>query len=140
MTKNSVEYFENALMTFDKAYSVYTNDTDTPTNMDITEMYRDSVIKRFEYTYELAWKLMQKSLFDDYGVANIKNVGRKDMFRHASQVGLLDDVQAWFTFHESRNKTTLVYDVVQLQEILNALHNFSAQCHFTLKRLKEINI
>ncbi|MBI2380399.1 MAG: nucleotidyltransferase substrate binding protein [Gammaproteobacteria bacterium] len=67
---------------------------------------RDSVIQRFEFTWELAWKLMRLWL-EHLGVsAN----NPRDVFKEALQAGLLTDGNAWSELQKMRNLTTHTYD------------------------------
>jgi len=63
------------------------------------EFIRDSVIRRFEYTYELAWKSLKRHLEWDEGVENVDHLTRRDVFRLGAEKGLIDDVGQWFAFH-----------------------------------------
>jgi len=70
------------------------------------EVYRNAVIKGFEFALETSGKLLRKVL-RDYA-ANPKTVNDlvfKDLFRQAAQYNLmsLDEVERWFTCRDSRN-------------------------------------
>ncbi len=49
---------KNAVATLKEAINYYNTDVEQP----IKNMYADSCIQRFEYTYELSWKIMKKYL------------------------------------------------------------------------------
>ena len=46
------------------------------------EFVRDSVVKRFEYTYELAWKVMQRWIKENVGPEVSDVLTRKELFRN----------------------------------------------------------
>jgi nucleotidyltransferase substrate binding protein (TIGR01987 family) len=76
---------------------------------------RDSIVKRFEYTYEMSWKMMQRYLKrreDDIPPT------RRELFRDAARLGLIDDPRVWFTFHENRNKTAHAYNEAAAREVI----------------------
>lgn len=53
---------------------------------------RDATIKRFEFTFEIAWKLMQTVVG-----ANIKDVyGPRSVIREAAKLGLINDILPGF--------------------------------------------
>ena len=81
------------------------------------EFIRDSVIQRFEYTYELAWKMLKRHLARDEGSENVDHLHRKDLFRLAGEKGIIEDVDAWFEFHEARNQTTHTYNEDTAEEV-----------------------
>lgn len=67
---------------------------------------RDATIQRFEYTFELAWKLFRK-------VARIEGLevnSPRQAIRAAYDVGLLEDIDLWFELLEDRNRTSHTYD------------------------------
>ena len=71
------------------------------------EYTRDAVIQRFEYTFELCWKMIKRYLKVEAGIDefNIKN-----LFRLAAQHQLISDVEDWFRYHQARNLTTHTYN------------------------------
>src|SRR3990172_7469805 len=74
------------------------------------EFIRDSVIQRFEYTYELSWKHLKRHLEADEGVANIDQLTRKQSFRVAVEKGLIRSIEEWFAYHRARNDTSHAYN------------------------------
>jgi len=70
------------------------------------EFIRDSVVQRFEYSYELLWKTLKRVLAQAY---RIEENAIKDLFRHAAKVGLINDAAVWFDYHEARNLTSHTY-------------------------------
>ena len=66
---------------------------------------RDSVIKRFEYVYELCWKSM-KTACEFKGV---ESATPRDAIRAAFQAGLIADPQPWFEAIKARNEIVHAY-------------------------------
>ncbi len=63
---------------------------------------RDAVIKRFEYTYELAWKLMQRWISVNVSPELAETIyTQKELFRKGAQVGLIKDPLSWFEYHKA---------------------------------------
>lgn len=73
----------------------------------LDEYERDSLIKRFEFCYELAWKLMM-SYEKDNGA--IQLMGSKDVVRQAVSMSLINNGEAWMDMIDVRNRTAHVYD------------------------------
>lgn len=69
------------------------------------EALKKSAIQRFEYTFELSWKLMN-SILKDQGITVY---GVKNIIRSASQLGLIDNVSRWFDFAQAHNLTSHIY-------------------------------
>lgn len=67
------------------------------------EYTRDAAIQRFEYTYELCWRMLKRYLSTETGVKehNIKN-----LYREGGRQNLIDDVEKWFKYHSAKNLTS----------------------------------
>ncbi len=68
-------------------------------------LVRDAAILRFEYTFELAWKLLRR-------IAQVE--GQKaespwQAIRAAAEAGLLQNVDLWFEMVECRNSVTMTF-------------------------------
>jgi nucleotidyltransferase substrate binding protein (TIGR01987 family) len=72
----------------------------------VTDLLREGLIQRFEYTHELAWNVM-KDYAEYQGNTEIR--GSRDAIRWALQNGLADD-KAWMKSIEDRNLSSHDYD------------------------------
>ena len=70
-----------------------------------TDLTRDGAIQRFEFCFELAWKLMQKSLRRE----GIDVRSPRASLRAAFQQGWIDEVP-WLAMLSDRNLTSHTYD------------------------------
>ncbi len=68
---------------------------------------KDGVIKRFEFTFELAWKTLQDKLYNE-GYIDIK--GPKPVIKQAFQDHIITDGQEWIDMLTDRNNSTHLYD------------------------------
>lgn len=75
------------------------------------DIIKEGIIQRFEFTHELAWKVM-KDYLDYEGIQNV--TGSRSATREAFNMGLITNGQAWMDMIESRNKTVHTYN----QEVL----------------------
>jgi nucleotidyltransferase substrate binding protein (TIGR01987 family) len=116
--------FKSALESLEKALA-------QPKN----EYLRDSVIQRFEYTYEFAWKTLKRYLEFDEGVENVDVLSRKDLFRLAAEKGLISDVNDWFEYHAARNESVHTYSEIIAEEIYEVAQKF---VHSARKLLDEL--
>lgn len=73
----------------------------------LNEYERDCLIKRFEFSYEMAWKLMM-SYEKDNGIDQL--LGSRDVIRRAVSMSLIDNGEAWMDMIDVRNRTSHVYD------------------------------
>ncbi|MEK9178970.1 MAG: HI0074 family nucleotidyltransferase substrate-binding subunit, partial [Patescibacteria group bacterium] len=66
---------------------------------------QDATIQRFEFTFELSWKLMKSIVELDGLVAE----SPRSAFRQAAVLGLIDNPVTWFEFLDGRNLTVHTY-------------------------------
>ncbi len=75
------------------------------------------VIKDFEMTYELSWKVLKKRLRQD----GHDTLGAKDVYTKAYQLGYLKSQDVWLSMIESRNQTAHVYDENDAKKIIDLI-------------------
>lgn len=83
----------------------------------LDELLKEGLIQCFEYTHELAWKVM-KDYAEYQGYTEIR--GSRDAFRKAFEMGLIDD-SVWMDTIEDRNRTSHQYDDEVSDEIYEAI-------------------
>ena len=86
----------------------------------LSEIEREGLIQRFEYTYELAWNLM-KDFLEEKGNTGIQ--GSKDAIRLAFSNGLIEKGDTWMEMVKSRRLSTHTYDENTASEIARAVIN-----------------
>ena len=67
---------------------------------------RDATIKRFEFSFELTWKVLKRIL----AKKGIEVNSPRETFRFAAKEGLIDDPAQWFRFLEDRNLASHTYN------------------------------
>lgn len=99
--------WKERLRVFGNALERLTVVIDLSRQRELNEFERDSLIKRFEFSYEMGWKLMM-SFEKENGVTGM--LGSKDVIRHAMTLGLVENGEAWMDMIDARNQTSHVYD------------------------------
>ncbi len=79
-----------------------------------TDIIRDSAIKRFELTFDLAWKTL-KAFLEDYH--NITCASPRNCFREAFRVGLIEYDEYWIQLTSVRNYTVHTYQEAFAEEV-----------------------
>jgi len=69
--------------------------------------YQDSLIKRFEFTYELAWKTLREFLIDQG--YNLSITSPRGIIHFAYQENFLGSEQFWLDMLDARNLTSHDY-------------------------------
>jgi len=103
-----------------------------------SELLRDGVIQRFEYTHELALKFIRRALETGFGDV-VDEMLYNDVLRTAAERGLINDVQAWFEYRTARNKTSHTYDAKVAADVFRAAQPFLEHVRFLLRRLHALN-
>jgi len=81
------------------------------------DIIKQGLIQSFEFTYELAWCVMQD--YAEYqGLTNIG--GSRDAIKYAARVSLIKNADIWMEMIESRNSSSHTYN----EEIVNEISKF----------------
>ena len=70
------------------------------------DIIRDSAIKRFEFTFDLAWKVCKAFLDEEKGVMCSSP---KECFREAYRNGIIDHDEFWLQMTDWRNEAVHIY-------------------------------
>lgn len=74
----------------------------------------DGVIQRFEFTFELSWKLM-KTFLEYEGIEELNSP--RVTLKYAYKRGLIEDGDEWINMMIDRNRTSHIYDEKTAKEI-----------------------
>lgn len=80
----------------------------------------DACIHRFEYTYELFWRLLKKIVESEGGEAPFPKIA----FQAAYQANLIDNENIWLAMLQARNLTTHTYNVELADKVYNDIKHF----------------
>ena len=92
---------------FGKALLRLNEAIDESKNNQLSSTLKDGVIQRFEFCYEICWKLM-KYYLENEGIQEAKSP--KSTFREAFKIGIIEDGEEWIDMLNDRNLTSHVYD------------------------------
>lgn len=95
------------------------------------DIVRDGVIQRFEFTYELSWKLLKAYLAYN-GLADVRTP--REAFKEAFATGLITEGDVWIEMLDDRNLTSHTYDEAEARRIFERIRNKYFE---ELSRLKE---
>ncbi len=87
------------------------------------EAVQDSLIKRFEYTLEVAWKTCKKHL-EEEGFAEAATGSPKEIIRLAAQRNLISNPEAWFSYLRFRQDTSHDYSGSKSEAVLDITEDF----------------
>ena len=103
------------------------------------EELRDACIQRFEYSFELSWKMLKRRLEIDLPDAHsVDAMSFRDLVRTGAERGLLPDVDAWMVFRDKRNITSHTYNAAKAAEVAAIIPSFADQAAGLLARLEAL--
>ena len=98
---------------------------------DLSELEVEGLVKRFEYTFELSWKVMQDLLiYKGYEFM----LGPNGTLKMAFEDGLISNHDGWRRMAKSRNTLSHVYDEEEVLPIVRLIYSDYAPL---LKQLDE---
>lgn len=112
-----LEHYRRALDRLSKAASIVSLSQHTDGEVD--DLLKEGLVQRFEYTQELAWKLM-KDYAEFQGYTDIQ--GSRDALRTALEMGIIDD-RAWMDTISARNLTSHCYDETEFMAVFSKITN-----------------
>lgn len=99
---------------------------------------RDSVIQRFEFTYSIALKTLNKYLIlRSFSSDDIGPMSFNELVRTANQHDLLkSNLEKWTLFRNMRNLTSHTYDEATAMKVVGVVPDFYEEVCFLLEKLR----
>jgi len=131
----SLNHLEKAHAALQRAIAVY--DRVLPgSDIDLIETTRSGVIQNFEVVYEQSWKVLRRWMMHYLAIQESDIMQRRQLYRLAAKHGLLNDVEAWWDFHEARNMTSHTYSPPIALEVAAKARLFDLACGQLISQLK----
>jgi len=104
------------------------------------EQFRNSAIQCFEFTHELAFKMMKRQLEQmSPDPAAIDKMAYMDIVRSAAEAGLVTDVARFKDYRDKRNITSHTYNQAKAEKIEAILQAFRDDMRSLLAELEKRN-
>ena len=94
----------------------------------LSDLEKEGMVQRFEYTFELAWKTL-KDFLESKGFAEKYP---RDIIKRAFETDAIDDGELWLEMLDNRNLMSHTYNK---QVFENAVKNISSEYHNQLYKL-----
>ena len=104
---------------FDRAFLLLRSALEERGLEQMSDLEKEGLIQRFEYSYELAWKTM-KDYLEEHGI-NINPVTPRNVIKEAFSANIITDGQVWVDMLLHRNLLSHTYDFSKFQEVLEAV-------------------
>ena len=100
------------------------------------EELRDACIQRFEYCFELSWKMLIRRLEMDLPTASIVDaMSYRELVRAGAERGLIADTSAWMLYRDKRNTTSYTYNAVKAADVATIIPAFETHALALLQAL-----
>lgn len=116
--------FKNAITSLEEALS-----------FESTDINIDGTIQRFEFTFELAWKLIHAIAAYQGKEEEARNP--RNAFRYGAYVGLINEVETWFSFLNARNSTVHLYNKTASRKVYNQIRDFPVLAKKLISEVKK---
>jgi nucleotidyltransferase substrate binding protein (TIGR01987 family) len=104
---------------YKRAFKLLSKAIDLADERELSDLEEEGVIQRFEYTWELAWKLIA-DILDDDGVT-LETKTPKSVIRAAFAAKLIDNGDDWLDALDARNRMAHTYNEADFQEVVEEI-------------------
>ena len=111
-----LQRFKNFQRVFMLLREALENDLDS-----LNQLEKEGVIQRFEYTFELAWKVLKDKM--EYDGLALNQISPKAVVRQAYQAKYIDQPDIWIKMIGDRNLMSHTYDFKKFESIINSIKN-----------------
>ena len=123
---------EQAVLTLKESQEILSDNK----NDILTSVLEDAVIKRFEYTLEIAKKIMKKVLNKFYDKSETE-LTVNNIFRYMHGYDYISNWENWKIYHEKHNNTAHEYTLEKSRKLLEVVPNFIVDTEELITNLKE---
>ncbi len=85
----------------------------------LTALEKEGIIQRFEYTFELAWKVLKDKM--EFDGLEINQVSPKGVVRDAYAARYIDNADLWLQMIGDRNLMSHTYDINKFEAVIDSL-------------------
>lgn len=101
---------------YKRAFRLLREAVELSTQRALADLEREGVIQRFEFTWELAWKLLNDLLVAE-GI-HLDTVTPRSVLRAAFTARLIQDGEGWMKALDARNRTSHTYDSAAVEQVV----------------------
>lgn len=106
--ENQLPRWEQKLRSYYKALNRLAEIVNVMDKRQLNEFEADGLVQRFEFTFELAWKLIKS--YAEYQGTDKEIMGSRDAIRWAFENNIISDSGLWIEMVKRRNDTSHTYD------------------------------
>lgn len=104
---------------YKRAFVLLREAIETMEERELTQLEKEGIIQRFEYTWELAWKVI-KDYLEHEGVT-LDKITPASVIRAAFTAKIIKDGEMWMQALDARNKMSHVYNLKKFEEVIEEI-------------------
>src|SRR5262245_11414315 len=101
---------------FKRAFALLQEAVNLKKDRELTQLEKEGIIQRFEYTWELARKVLKDYL--EYGGVVLEIVTPAAVLRAAFAAKLIDEGEVWMQALDARNRMSHIYSIKIFEAII----------------------
>ena len=109
--KQRFQNFHRAYALLQEAFTKYVH--------KLSQLEKEGIIQRFEYTYELAWKVLKDRMEFDGLV--IDKISPKMVIRQAFTANYIKDAETWLKMTGDRNLMSHTYEIAKFEAVIESI-------------------
>lgn len=127
-----ISSLQKAVASLAEAILVYQSNT-------ANQLIRDAMIQRFEYTYELSYKMLRRYLeMSEPNAEEIDRIAFPQLIRIGAEKGLLlHSWDIWNEYRDARNITSHVYDEKKAAQVAGIIPRFFKDAQYLTQELQK---
>jgi nucleotidyltransferase substrate binding protein (TIGR01987 family) len=86
---------------------------------NMSQLEKEGVIQRFEYTFELAWNVLKDKM--EYDGINLDKISPKSVVRQAYASKYINDAETWLKMIGDRNLMSHTYDFAKFEVVIESI-------------------
>ncbi len=109
-----IQRFNNFQRAFLLLREAMENDMDS-----LSQLEKEGIIQRFEYTFELAWKVLKDKM--EYDGIVLDKISPKAVVREAYAAKYIQDAEVWLRMIDDRNLVSHTYDFAKFEAVIKII-------------------
>lgn len=101
---------------YKRAYMLLRESIEILSSREVTQLEKEGIIQRFEYTWELAWKLL-KDYLENAGVM-LDTITPASVIKAAFAAKIINDGEDWMRALDARNKMSHTYNLQTFEKVI----------------------
>ncbi len=86
---------------------------------NMSQLEKEGVIQRFEYTFELAWNVLKDKM--EYDGINLDKISPKSVVRQAYASKYINDAETWLKMIGDRKLMSHTYDFAKFEVVIESI-------------------